>query len=84
MSPGLMLTTQYINDENFDRMKPEYRPDVVLVKKLYSDPQKRNKKRKWKLKHLDIKLETGSRDKLVLDFCVALILKYPTVPSKSE
>ena len=57
-----------INDQNFDRIKPERRPDVVLVKKLFADPQKRHKKRKWKLKHLDLRLETGSQDKLVFVF----------------
>ena len=57
---------------------------MVLVRKLYSDPQKRNKKRKWKLKHLDIKLETGSQDKLVMDFCMTLVLKYQIVASRPE
>ena len=28
-------------------------PDVVLVKKVYAEKSLRNRKRKWKLKHMD-------------------------------
>ncbi len=52
-----------INDPNFDALRADRRPDVVLVKKVYADPTRRSRRRRWKLKHLDLKLETGSQDK---------------------
>lgn len=49
-----------VNDLNFDKMKPESVPDVVLVKKIYSD-QKR--KRRWQLRHFLPKADTESVSK---------------------
>lgn len=49
---GLDLSHANINDDNLDAMKTEFVPDVVLVKKYY-DSQKRSRKRKWKLQHLE-------------------------------
>jgi nonsense-mediated mRNA decay protein 3 len=34
-------------------MKRENMPDVVLVKKMYADKSVRNRRRKFKLRHLD-------------------------------
>ena len=50
-----------MNDENLDKMAADKIPDVVLIKKVYADKSVRNRKRKWKLKHMDnLGLETGS------------------------
>ena len=36
-------------------------PDVVLVKKVYAEKSLRNRRRKWKLKHMDeLHQEKGS------------------------
>jgi len=42
-----------VNDDNFDKMNRENMPDVVLVKKMYADKSVRNRRRKFKLRHLD-------------------------------
>ncbi len=52
-----------LNDAHFERIPESRRPDVVLVKKLYADPVKRHKKRKWKLKHLNTQLDAASEDR---------------------
>ena len=50
-----------VNDENLDKMAADKIPDVVLLKKVYAEKSVRNRKRKWKLKHMDnLGLETGS------------------------
>lgn len=42
-----------VNDDHFDKMKRENMADVVLVKKMYADKSVRNRRRKFKLRHLD-------------------------------
>ncbi len=37
-----------VNDPNFDKIKPDNVPDVILVKKVYPDQKQ---KRRWKLRH---------------------------------
>ena len=50
-----------VNDENLEKMAADKIPDVVLLKKVYAEKSVRNRKRKWKLKHMDnLGLETGS------------------------
>ena len=49
-----------MNDENLDKMAADKIPDVVLIKKVYADKSVRNRKRKWKLKHMEGILENGS------------------------
>lgn len=41
-----------INDDNFDKLNKDRVPDLVLVKKFYSDMHERKNSRIWKLKHL--------------------------------
>jgi nonsense-mediated mRNA decay protein 3 len=69
---GFDLANANVNDDNFDAIKPENLPDVVLVKKLYGDKLKRHKNRKWKLNRLNMDKEGGSvatiDDKDYLDF----------------
>ena len=48
------VNDRYLEDLNTDRL-----PDVVLVKKVYADKTIRNRKRRWRLKHMD-GLHTGS------------------------
>lgn len=50
---GFDLRNTNANDPNLDKMKPDSVPDVVLVRKLYGNSDRRMKKRKWKLRHLD-------------------------------
>ncbi len=57
------LANTNVNDDNLDKMSADRIPDVVLVKKVYAGKALRNRKRKWKLKHIDglhDNLETGS------------------------
>ena len=42
-----------VNDDNFDKMKETQIPDVVLIKKVYAEKSLRNRKRKFRLKHMD-------------------------------
>ena len=42
-----------VNDDHFEKLKREHMSDVVLVKKMYADKSVRNRRRKWKLRHLD-------------------------------
>ena len=42
-----------VNDEHFEKLNREHMSDVVLVKKVYADKSVRNRRRKWKLRHLD-------------------------------
>ena len=50
-----------VNDENLDKMAADKIPDVVLIKKVYAEKSVRNRRRKWKLKHMDqLGMETGS------------------------
>lgn len=41
-----------INDDNFDKLKKEHVPDVIIVKKYYGDTSMLKNSRIWKLKHL--------------------------------
>lgn len=71
---GFDLANTNINDDNFDEakdLKPDSLPDVILVKKLYGDRQKRHKKRKWRLNRLNVEKEGSLAtidDKDYLDF----------------
>ncbi|EPZ32835.1 NMD3 domain-containing protein [Rozella allomycis CSF55] len=51
---GYDLATANFNSETYDQMRTSYDfPDVVIVKKSYSDKRKKNKQRTWKLKALN-------------------------------
>jgi len=47
------LANANINDPVFDKIPPERRPDIVLVRKYYGDKTERNKRRKWRLRRLE-------------------------------
>lgn len=49
---GYNLIDANINDPNFEKLKPEIVPDVIIVKKYYGDEDLTNR-RIWKLKHLN-------------------------------
>ncbi|GIY67004.1 60S ribosomal export protein NMD3 [Caerostris darwini] len=57
---GLELSTININDTEYNKIKKENLPDVILIKKIYEDKMSRRRRRKWKLKHLDIDAETDT------------------------
>jgi len=42
-----------VNDENLEKMPSEKQPDVILVKKVYAEKALRNRRRKWRLKHME-------------------------------
>lgn len=50
---GYDLANCNVNDDNFDKMNRDNMADVVLVKKMYADKSVRNRRRKFKLRHLD-------------------------------
>lgn len=47
------LTNSNVNNSDLDKITPEKRPDIIIVKKLYSDKGYRNRQRKWRLHHLE-------------------------------
>lgn len=54
---GYDLRDANINNDDFDKLKVDNIPDVVILKKCFDDNNKRRKMRKWKLKHLVDKVE---------------------------
>ena len=49
---GFDLRDANVNNDDFDKLKVDNIPDVVLVKKHFGDKDKRRRMRKWKLKRL--------------------------------
>jgi len=49
---GLDLKNCAVNNGELDLMSTDKIPDVVLVKKHYADKAHRNRRRRWKLKHM--------------------------------
>jgi len=62
---GFDMKNTNVNDNNFDKLKPETIPDVVLVKKVYNDQKQ---KRRWKLRHFLPKNDTASVTRDYEDF----------------
>ncbi|KAK2160138.1 hypothetical protein LSH36_139g02023 [Paralvinella palmiformis] len=62
---GFDMRTANVNDKYLEKIRPDYLPDVILVRKVYGDSQRRQKKRKWKLRHLNgiDTLETENHDR---------------------
>jgi len=50
---GLDLRNSNVNNQDLEKLNTDKIPDVVLVKKHYADKSLRNRKRKWKLKHME-------------------------------
>lgn len=49
-----------VNDPNFEKLKHDSIPDVILVKKYYPEQKQ---KRRWKLRHFLDKMDTDSVNK---------------------
>jgi len=49
---GYHLTNANFNNDNFDAMKQERIPDVILIRKTYPQSKKKSKNRKWRLKSI--------------------------------
>lgn len=57
------MSTSNVNDDNIDKMNADHVPDVVLVKKVYADKATRNRRRRFKLRHLGLDDDTNSQNK---------------------
>ncbi|XP_064456114.1 60S ribosomal export protein NMD3-like [Ornithodoros turicata] len=55
---GFDLANANVNDPHFEKLKPGKIPEVVLVKKVYGDHMSRCQRRRWKLKRLQVDMET--------------------------
>ena len=52
-----------VNDAHLEKMKGDKIPDVILVKKVYAEKSVRNRKRRWRLKHMEgLHERVGSSD----------------------
>jgi len=51
---GFDFSSANLNDANLELMNKDRIPDVVLLKKIYDNPELRRKRRNWKLKELPI------------------------------
>nr|XP_022333398.1 60S ribosomal export protein NMD3-like [Crassostrea virginica] len=67
---GFDFTNANLNNPDLEKVKAEKLPDVVVVKKVFGDKTTRNRKRRWKLKHLhdDLHMETASNERDYTDF----------------
>jgi len=59
---GYNLSEANVNNAEFEKLTPEQIPDVILVRKCYTDRQTRSSNRIWKLKHLAVEA-TDERSK---------------------
>jgi len=50
---GYDLSNCNVNDDNFEKLNRDNLSDVVIVKKKYADKSVRNRRRKFRLRHLD-------------------------------
>ncbi|XP_040572820.1 60S ribosomal export protein NMD3 [Lepeophtheirus salmonis] len=57
---GLNLKNCNVNNPELEEMAEHKIPDVILVKKVYAQKCVRNRRRKWKLRHMDGVLGTKS------------------------
>jgi nonsense-mediated mRNA decay protein 3 len=65
---GFDVRNANVNEPNFEKMKTERIPDVVLVKKVYADSNKRARKRKWTLKRLDGDTAAEDGESVIRDY----------------
>ncbi|KAB7501405.1 60S ribosomal export protein NMD3 [Armadillidium nasatum] len=63
---GYDLKNSNVNDSNMEKL-PDL-PDVIIVKKIFGDRATRNRKRKWKLRHLGIDDDISSQNRDYIDF----------------
>ncbi|ESO97417.1 hypothetical protein LOTGIDRAFT_206277 [Lottia gigantea] len=59
---GFDFNNANLNNAQFEKLKQDRIPDVIIVKKVY-DRAMRNKKRKWKLKRMADGMDTGADEK---------------------
>ncbi|KAK6167890.1 hypothetical protein SNE40_021819 [Patella caerulea] len=59
---GFDFNNANINNQQFEKIRQDRVPDVIIVKKVY-DRSARNKKRKWKLKRMAEGIETASEER---------------------
>nr|XP_002735759.1 PREDICTED: 60S ribosomal export protein NMD3-like [Saccoglossus kowalevskii] len=64
---GFDFLNANVNDQNFDKVKAERLPDVILVKKSY-DKQKRKLRRNWKLRQMSKHSDALDDDKMERDY----------------
>lgn len=57
-----------MNDRYLEKISSDRLPDVVLVKKVYGDKSLRNRKRKWRLKHMNEALAKGDSSSQADDY----------------
>merc|ERR1712141_594234 len=50
---GFDLKSSNVNDPNLEKAAADKVPDVVLIKKVYAEKSVRNRRRKWRLKHME-------------------------------
>lgn len=65
---GFDLLNANLNNKEIDDIKVEKLPDVVIVKKAYGDKAHRNRRRKWKLKHLNDDLHKLDSDSVLNEY----------------
>lgn len=61
---GFDLQNSNISDSSLNQYDIDQLADVILVKKVYADKSTRNRRRRWKLKHLDVE-DVGSVDSTI-------------------
>lgn len=54
---GFDVANANVNNQHFEKLKPEALPSIVIVKKIYGDKSARKRKRKWKLRHINEDME---------------------------
>ncbi|PVD32213.1 hypothetical protein C0Q70_07642 [Pomacea canaliculata] len=64
---GYDFTCCNLNHPEFEQLPASRVPDVMLVKKVF-DRTKRNRRRKWKLKHMADVIETESQENEYVEF----------------
>lgn len=47
------LSNSNVNNFDLDKISPDKRPDVILVKKQFSEKSFRNRQRRWRLHRLE-------------------------------
>ncbi|XP_052250810.1 60S ribosomal export protein NMD3-like [Dreissena polymorpha] len=65
---GFDMENANMNNENIEKLKKDKLPDVVIVKKVYADKKMRDRRRKWKLRHLNDELHNLETDSAMNDY----------------
>lgn len=59
---GYHVGTSNFNDPNFESMKQDRVPEVILVRKTYPNRRKKNKPRNWKLRSIAKEAQDGNEE----------------------